>query len=270
MDANRAARQLVASAAPLGQPLSAWPRLGAVLARHPAPAGAVLELAGPRAFYEVQRRDLGASGRPIGTLLQLHDVTERELAHHDAVRALAARDVELGRATALQALLREQAMHDPLTGLLNRRALDERWTQEARLGPPRALALVLLDLDRFKDINDTHGHTVGDAVLRDFAAALRSGLRAGDALFRVGGEEFALLMPESSRAIATERVEALRELVASWRLGGLQEPVTFSAGIAEAQPTRVTLDAMLAAADKALYRAKHAGRDRIEVALVED
>jgi diguanylate cyclase (GGDEF)-like protein len=161
-------------------------------------------------------------------------------------------------------------MRDPLTGLLNRRALQERWTQEARLGPPRGLALVLLDLDRFKDINDTHGHAVGDAVLRDLAAALRSGLRASDALFRVGGEEFALLMPEATVATATERVQALRDLVASWRLGGLQEPVTFSAGVAEAQPTRETLESLFAAADKALYRAKNGGRDRIEVALAED
>ncbi len=272
VDANSAAQQLIAVPAPIGLPLASWQRLGAGFARLPTPVpeGTVLELADPRAFFEVQQRDIGTRGRRLGTLLQLHDVTDRELAHHEAVRNLAAREVELGRATALQALLREQAMHDPLTGLLNRRALDERWNQEARLGPPRDLTLVLLDIDHFKDINDTFGHAVGDTVLREFGAALRSGLRASDALFRVGGEEFALLMAGAGAAVATERVEALRDLVSRWRLGGLTDPVTFSAGVAEAQPTRATLESLLAAADKALYRAKNAGRDRIEVALVED
>jgi diguanylate cyclase (GGDEF)-like protein len=272
IDANQAARALIDGEAPIGRPLASWPRLGAALEQHRASGrtSRVIELAEPRAFYVVQQRPLGAPERPIGTLVQLHDVTERELAHHDAVRALAAREVELDRATALQSLLREQAMRDPLTALLNRRALHERYAQEERLGPHRSLVLALLDVDHFKRINDNHGHAVGDAVLRDLAAALRSGLRAGDALFRIGGEEFALLLPETTTATALERVEALRELVASWRLGGLNETVTFSAGLAESQVSRCSLEALLAAADKALYRAKQSGRDRVEAALAAD
>jgi diguanylate cyclase (GGDEF)-like protein len=272
IDANQAARALHDGEAPIGRPLTQWPRLGAVLEQHLASSRSsrVVELAEPRAFYVVQQRPLGAPERPIGTLVQLHDVTERELAHHDAVRALAAREVELDRATALQSLLREQAMRDPLTGLLNRRALHERHAQELHLGPRRPLVLALLDVDHFKRINDNHGHALGDTVLRDFAAALRSGLRASDALFRVGGEEFALLLPETTVATALERVESLRELVASWRLGGSSENVTFSAGLAESQDSRSSLESLLAAADKALYRAKQSGRDRIEAARTAD
>lgn len=272
VDANQAARALIDGEAPIGRPLAHWPQLGAALEQHLASdrASRVIELAEPRAFFVVQQRPLGAPERPIGTLVQLHDVTERELAHHDAVRALAAREVELDRATALQSLLREQAMRDPLTGLLNRRALQERYAQEQHLGPQRSLVLALLDVDHFKRINDNHGHAVGDTVLRDFAAALRSGLRAGDALFRIGGEEFALLLPETNTDTALERVESLRELVASWRLGGLHENVTFSAGLAESQVSRSSLESLLAAADKALYRAKQSGRDRIEAALAVD
>jgi len=272
IDANRAAQRLVGAVARFGEPLAAWPRLGAALELHQAAGAdrAPLELAEPHAIYEVQRRELGAPDRPIGALLQLHDITERERAHTQAMRTLAARELELDHATALQVLLREQAMHDPLTGLLNRRALQERYAQEVRLGRSRTLALVLLDLDHFKQINDTHGHPVGDAVLRDFAAALRSGLRAGDALFRIGGEEFALLMAQASIATATQRVDDLRDLLARWRLGGLEEAVTFSAGVAASQPARSSLESLLAAADRALYRAKQSGRDRIEVAMAED
>ncbi len=238
----------------------------------------VLQLIDPPAWFEVQSRPLVRHGRVHGTLVQLHDVSVHHRAQAESVRALAARDVELGKATALQALLREQAMHDPLTGLLNRRALEERFAQERAesLGGPvlagldpaidRALVLVLIDLDHFKRVNDTHGHPVGDAVLRDLAAALRSGLRASDALFRLGGEEFAMLMSGTEPEVAVRRVDALREIVAAWKLGGLAEPITFSAGVARGDPRTNTLQHLMDAADAALYQAKRGGRNRTEVA----
>jgi diguanylate cyclase (GGDEF)-like protein len=261
-EANRAALQLQPPP-PLDQPLSAWPRFGPGLARpDPAP---LLTLADPPAWYEVHRRALGTPATPLGALLQLHDVSERHQAHEATARRLAARERELDQATALQALLRQQAMHDALTGLLNRRALDERFALAAA-DPDAPLSLVLMDLDHFKRINDTHGHAVGDAVLRDFASALRSGLRSDDALFRIGGEEFALLLPGASASQALARTETLRALVARWRLGQLAEPVGFSAGVAARSHTRQTLSALLEAADGALYAAKRAGRGRTEVA----
>lgn len=261
-EANHAALRLQPPP-PLDHPLSDWPRFGAALAGPRPPP--LLALGGPPAWYEVHHRVLGTPSAPLGALIQLHDVSQQQLSQQDTTRQLAARERELDQATALQALLREQAMHDALTGLLNRRALHERFelaSAHAR-GP---LSLVLMDLDHFKRVNDTHGHAAGDAVLRDFASALRSGLRSDDALFRIGGEEFALLLPGADADQARARTESLRALVSSWQLGRLPEPVGFSAGVAEAGGTRLTLPALLEAADAALYDAKHRGRARTEVA----
>jgi diguanylate cyclase (GGDEF)-like protein len=268
VEANPAAFQLEAEPPPLDAPLASWPRLGAALTQHLARypeqgrADAPLELQAPAAWYEVQQRRLDRAGRALGALVLLHDVSRQHQAQAETERALAARDVELGKAAALQALLREQAMHDPLTGLLNRRALEERFAHETGQQAAPRLALVLLDLDHFKRINDRHGHARGDAVLRDFGSALRGGLRASDALFRIGGEEFALLLPGANADSALRRVESLRTLVASWQLGGLDERVTFSAGVAAAGAGRSDLNALLQAADAALYEAKNAGRNR--------
>ncbi len=264
-EVNHAAQRLVPPP-PLDQPLALWPRFGPLLCKHAGGGDTVLELAGPAAWFEVQHRMLGTPAEPLGALILMHDVSTRHQAHAETVRTLAARELELDKATALQALLREQAMHDPLTGLLNRRALVERHGHETR-DAPAPLALVVLDLDHFKRINDTHGHPAGDAVLRDFAAALRSGLRGGDALFRLGGEEFALLLPGATAAQAAARVEGLRTIVSRWQLGQLGEAVTFSAGVAVggAGP----LDKLLAAADEALYLAKRNGRNRTEVSARE-
>jgi diguanylate cyclase (GGDEF)-like protein len=265
-DANDAALRMAPPAGGLDRPLAEWPRLGPALLRHLGTGDeyGVLELHGPSAWYEVQRRPLATRGASIGELVVLHDVSASHEAHNATLRTLAARQVELEKATALQALLREQAMHDALTGVLNRRALDERHAHER--GGELPLALVLLDLDHFKRINDTHGHAIGDAVLRDFAAALRTGLRASDALFRIGGEEFALLMPGVVPEVAERRVETLRGIVAQWRLAGLADPVTFSAGVAASRPPHASLPGLLEEADAALYRAKRDGRNRTAIA----
>jgi diguanylate cyclase (GGDEF)-like protein len=286
VEANPAALALAQSSAvakptALGLPLTDWPRVGPALAQHlrllqaqtaDADPGesllsgpTVLELPQPPAWFEVQPHRLTSHGETVGLLVQLHDVSSRHRAHAQVVRELAERDVELGKATALQALLREQAMHDPLTGLLNRRALVEHHANQSN-DPAAAHVLVLMDLDHFKRVNDEHGHPAGDAVLRDFAAALRSGLRANDALFRIGGEEFVLLMPGVSPDFAAQRVRALREIVARWHLGALPGAVTFSAGVAAGNPATTALEATLAAADAALYRAKREGRNRTCVA----
>jgi diguanylate cyclase (GGDEF)-like protein len=301
VEANPAALALAAATAPaaaLGQPLLNWPRVGPPLVAHlqllqaqalqaqriqaqasgahalqtaqtqhtmPTESPTVLELPHPPAWFEVQQHRLVSNRETVGLLVQLHDVSSRHRAHARVVRELAERDVELGKATALQALLREQAMHDPLTGLLNRRALTEHHANQSN-DTSAAHVLVLMDLDHFKRVNDEHGHPAGDAVLRDFAAALRSGLRANDALFRIGGEEFVLLMPAVTPDFAAQRVRALREIVARWHLGALPGAVTFSAGVAAGNPATTALEVTLAAADAALYRAKREGRNRTVVA----
>ncbi|MFT3820101.1 MAG: diguanylate cyclase [Rubrivivax sp.] len=265
VEANAAALQLGPGAPPrLGTPLAQWPRVGPPLAQRLLSGpddGTPLRLADPEAFYDLRSRTLGAGRRHIGTLLQLHDVTARERERHQVMQHLAQRDAE-------HSLLRDQALRDPLTGLLNRRALEERFAQEhAGQGAGGApLAVVLLDLDHFKRINDAHGHAVGDAVLRDIGAELRGLVRAGDAVFRIGGEEFALLLPGLDAPQAQRRLAGLHERFAALRPGGVPHAVTFSAGVASTAAQGWSLARLLAAADGALYDAKAAGRACTRVA----
>jgi len=154
----------------------------------------------------------------------------------------------------LLAQMSEEASTDALTGLPNRRAWEAR-LREATLGR-EAVMLAMLDLDRFKDYNDTHGHPAGDRLLRETAAAWRDELRVGDFLARVGGEEFALLLPATSSNDAAAVVERLRTRVPYGQ--------TCSAGIV-ARMAEESDDAVMARADEALYASKAGGRDRIVV-----
>lgn len=167
--------------------------------------------------------------------------------------------------------LRQLATHDSLTGLLNRREFDRILAEEseraARFGDP--LALVLLDLDHFKRINDRHGHPAGDAVLREVARRLFAQVRSVDRVLRLGGEEFALVLVQTDQAGAQRAAEracaAIRgEPVPVAETSAL--PVTASAGVAVVPDDAVTPAALVAAADQALYVAKAAGRDRVVVA----
>jgi diguanylate cyclase (GGDEF)-like protein len=269
-DANEAALRLAPAGAALDSPLERWPRVGAALCRHLDSGGdGELVLDDPPAWYEVQRQALGDPLMPVGELLQLHDVSRRHRAHDEALRTLAVRQAELERATASQEELRDLALRDALTGLPNRRALQARHAElaSAELTAQRPLSLVLIDLDHFKRVNDTYGHGVGDTVLREFAAHLAGGLRSGDLPHRIGGEEFALLVPGATPDVAARRLESIRAALAERPLAGMAEPVTFSAGVAGVgAATDRGLDSLLAEADGALYRAKREGRDRTVVA----
>lgn len=172
-------------------------------------------------------------------------------------RQLRARVLEV---EALRDELRVLAVRDPLTGAYNRRILDEVapsfFGAAARGHGP--VALVLLDLDRFKDVNDVDGHAAGDALLIALARHLHGGVRADDVVVRFGGEEFAVLMPGLDAAGAGVRIDALRQ---RWRVDVAR--TTFSAGVASAPADGADLDALLRVADDALYEAKRAGRDRV-------
>jgi diguanylate cyclase (GGDEF)-like protein len=270
MEANAAARQVAGGAAAIGRPVAEWPRLGPALAERlqDPHAGALISLRDPPAVYELRVRMVGEAARHIGRLVQLHDVTEQQQAQARMAQALAERNAQLNRVAALQDELREQALRDPLTGLHNRRALEQRFAQEAEYhgstGQP--MALVLIDIDHFKRINDLRGHAAGDAVLCDMATMLKAGIRSGDSVFRIGGEEFALLLPGADADHARTRVEALRRTLHLRPPAAARDHVTFSAGVAEFGESGTTLDTMLHAADTALYRAKAGGRDRTELA----
>ncbi|MFV3127431.1 diguanylate cyclase [Niveispirillum sp. KHB5.9] len=162
------------------------------------------------------------------------------------------------------------ASTDPLTGLLNRRRFLELAAIEhqraARHGRP--LSLLLIDLDHFKRVNDTHGHRMGDAVLRTAAGVLSASVRASDLAARFGGEELVLLLPETELAGAAGMAERLRRdfAAATTALDGKEVRVTASIGVAGWRGPGESLDALLHRADQALYAAKHGGRDKVMVA----
>lgn len=175
-----------------------------------------------------------------------------------------------GRRDVADRMLEAMAATDPLTGLLNRRgfarAAHPAITRARRQEQPVSVAM--FDIDRFKPINDRFGHEAGDAVLRDIATSLRTELRAGDLLGRMGGEEFALVLPDTDpeqAAVVAERMcEAVRRLVR--HPAGAPSAVTLSGGIAQVGrggEAEIALERALREADGALYRAKEAGRNRV-------
>ncbi|MFM7137281.1 MAG: GGDEF domain-containing protein [Planctomycetota bacterium] len=164
--------------------------------------------------------------------------------------------------------LQDLALCDPLTGLFNRRFMEEELERQLhesrRLGQPMAVAM--LDLDRFRDYNEGHGHLAGDLVLRSLAVLLQGFRRGSDVPCRYGGEEFVLIMPAATAAQAAARLDPLRvrlALIGIHHEGRLLEPVTASIGVAECPTNGGTVTALLASADHALYRAKREGRNRI-------
>ena len=204
-------------------------------------------------------RDLEASNAALRRRAEeveaLNDSLERRIAERTA-------DLE-----ALNRKLESLAMTDPLTHLANRRALFERFAGELerarRYGRPFAVALV--DVDHFKRFNDTEGHRCGDEALIRIGQALRTALRRSDVVGRYGGEEFLILMPETSLAQARDTAERLRQTVERLEVPGAQgsRQLTLSMGIGVFPEHGESAEALVAAADARLYRAKEDGRNRV-------
>jgi diguanylate cyclase (GGDEF)-like protein len=169
----------------------------------------------------------------------------------------------------LQHELEAQSQIDTLTGLLNRRALEQIGAEAIEVARRRssALSLIILDLDRFKSINDEHGHDGGDAVLHHAARCLRNNLRDIDHVARLGGEEFVAVLPGATHAYAAEIAENLRYCLASLTVEHLSQEIRLSAsfGVATMLPTDTTWLEILRRGDRALYLAKEQGRDRVAV-----
>src|SRR6185436_4294220 len=186
-------------------------------------------------------------------------------AFDEMTHALQQRDVELKR--ALQDL-QEQAITDPLTGLLNRRYLREYLPRElvrARRNGS-TLAVVIVDLDYFKRVNDTYGHEAGDLVLKELGALLLGHIRGSDIACRFGGEEFALVLPEASLEGARQKAEAVRAAIKKLDLNYRDKRIhalTASFGVALFPDHADDADALMRIADEALYQAKGAGRDQV-------
>jgi len=208
----------------------------------------------PRYFALSSSEVTSRRGEPLGSTVIMHDITERVRLFEQA---------------------RELANKDDLTGLPNRRHFFEMTTKEfdraRRYHQP--VCLLLFDIDHFKQVNDTFGHRAGDKLLRDLAKIWRRELRVSDLIGRVGGEEFAVLLPETDLMLATEVADRLREATesvpVSSAIGNKQDymTVTISVGAAELQKTRAgaleTLDSVLERADRALYQAKDMGRNAV-------
>jgi len=161
--------------------------------------------------------------------------------------------------------LREQARIDPLTGLVTRRVLDSA-TEGIVAGLGGEASLVVIDLDRFKSINDTHGHLGGDAALAHVAALLQSTCRESDIVARMGGDELAVLMLDCPPGIAGRRAQSFVDLVRDNPLrlpGGVCVPLSISAGLASLDSSASRAEDLYARADHALYEAKRAGRGRL-------
>ncbi len=172
--------------------------------------------------------------------------------------------------------LRNLSIRDPLTGLFNRRFMEESLDREFARAKRKeiSIAIIMVDIDRFKRVNDTFGHEAGDAVLREVGALLQKNVRGSDIACRYGGEEFALILPEASIESALARAESVREKMTHLTVihaDQLLGTITISAGVAMFPDHGSAREAVLHAADIALYHAKEEGRDRVCIAgLNED
>ncbi|KIL99954.1 diguanylate cyclase (GGDEF domain) with PAS/PAC sensor [Paramagnetospirillum magnetotacticum MS-1] len=190
----------------------------------------------------------GMPDEPMGTIGIVTDITERK---------------------RMESQLRHLATTDELTGCLNRRAFfvvaEQELERASRYGG--SVSVLMIDIDHFKQVNDRHGHAVGDRALKAATAAIRANLREIDSFGRLGGEEFAAMLPETPLAGALLVAERLREAVAAivLPLGENEAPLrlTTSLGVAERRAEETSLDQILARADTALYRAKAEGRNRV-------
>ena len=221
-------------------------------------------------------------GERLGTLCVLGPrptpFGPNEALHLETLAALASEMLTLGSAAryAVQDLIEAErikrcyydlAMTDGLTGALNRRAFHDVARRDlarcARHGGD--LAVIALDVDHFKAVNDVHGHAVGDAVLRELCACISRSVRDEDALGRLGGEEFAITLPETGEVAAHALADRLRRTVRQLSFEGRDGSfrVTVSMGVAAARPGERSLTAPLKRADAALYQAKAEGRDRV-------
>jgi diguanylate cyclase len=210
--------------------------------------------------------DLGAI---IDMLNQALAETRRLRTREDELKAAQRKVAEAERSIESMKSELEQVkamlQQDPLTGTLNRRGLDEAFRQEASRCDRRGgrLSIAMVDLDDFKALNDTHGHTVGDRALVHVCTLIRGTLRPTDRIGRLGGEEFLVLLPDTGLDEAAAVMTRVRRQLASCPLreNGEAIAVTFSCGIAQ-RSAREAFDGLVARADTAMYQAKRAGKNR--------
>jgi diguanylate cyclase (GGDEF)-like protein len=173
----------------------------------------------------------------------------------------------------LRERLRQQAIRDILTGVFNRRYMEETLERELRRAERNKspMGVIMLDIDHFKDYNDLFGHAGGDALLHELGGMLKKSIRGADIASRYGGEEFLVVLPDTTLEITGKRAEDLRQAARELQVYYLDKPlgkITISLGVASFPEHGRTIEEILKSADTALYRAKKEGRDRVVVAAL--
>jgi len=204
-----------------------------------------------------------------GHLMVFRDITDRKEVERDLRRAMDRLQTQLIEIGVLQSQLREQAIRDALTNLFNRRYLEETLERELARATRESypLCVIMMDLDYFKDVNDTYGHEAGDVVLKTLAETVTHKSRHGDFVCRFGGEEFVLVMPNIGIEKAKERADDLHQTINALNItyGRFNLTTTISMGIAWYPAHGKTKEELLRAADMAMYVAKNTGRNRVTV-----
>ncbi len=209
-------------------------------------------------FYCLIGEDTGSEDEEV-----LNKISKLNNELSSITRELSKKNMKLEKANQR---IKELSRRDPLTGLYNRRAFMEYF--EKQLAQFRRhshlLSLIITDIDDFKEINDSYGHSAGDDVLEELGQLLAQETRQEDMAARVGGEEFAILLVKTDKENASKYAERVRQKLKNLKFKSIPESITLSFGIAEAR-TEDDLDGIYKRSDKALYKAKEAGKDRIEI-----
>ena len=211
----------------------------------------------------------GEDGKVIGVCGMSTDISERKQAEDALKKANQQMEVQLKEIRQLHAALRDQANRDSLTQLYNRRFLADAIEREFHLVQRRSqpLSIILLDIDHFKSVNDSFGHSVGDECLVALARFMQQHFRKSDIICRYGGDEFLIVLPDSSTDLSTQRVEELRRLVADRTIQSGTRSIRFtvSSGIATYPAHGEKSTDIIRKADQALYVSKQAGRNQVTV-----
>ncbi len=221
-----------------------------------------------RRYLDLRASNLTADAiNSPGMLLILRDITRQKEAEIKLNKANEDLKIQLKKINNLQVKLKDQAMHDSLTGLLNYRAMDE--TLEGLLDQCKSLnhpfAIVILDIDHFKRVNDVYGHQTGNNLLQAYGEAILRSIRKTDFAFRFGGDEILLAFQEMTGIAATNKAEEIRQIIKNIQIEQnlARVSTTVSIGVAAYPENGATINELISAADQAMYEGKEEGRDRV-------